>query len=253
MTEPVREHNIDLAKLEGLARLGIERAAVFMGLGLHAAYREDFKAYELTDLPRSVKADSIPITLVPDASAATIKKYKREFADWIVPTVLGEVLEHFALYLNHIHYHALVVFHVRGLNKHLGNFEEVRRNFEEAPGLRDKLERLARKEFGITTPHADEIAQLYALRNACTHNFRYVGPKQAREAGELVVRWRTIWMFGEQAGKALSMREQHPHSPLAEEASEAARRGRGEADGRHPREDARALPAAPRASRRTEW
>ena len=49
MTE--QTHHIDLVDLKDFAHIGVRRAAVFMGLGLNAAHREDFLDYELSKIP----------------------------------------------------------------------------------------------------------------------------------------------------------------------------------------------------------
>jgi hypothetical protein len=203
------EYNINLSQLENFALVGIRRTAIFMGLGLNAARREDFKDYELSKIPIPDGTNHTPTVLVPPgANDNTIKEFKQHFAEWVVAAGLAEVLEHYGLFLTVIHQHALTIFKVRGLGKDIGDFGLAQQRFHENPGIKSKLDTLAQR-FGIATVHADWICQLYRLRNAITHNFRTIGDKQLDQAGELVVRWHAIEMFAEgtESKKRIPMRE----------------------------------------------
>jgi hypothetical protein len=203
------EYNINLNHLENLALTGIRRAAIFMGLGLNAARREDFKDYELSKIPIPDGTNHTPTVLVPPgADDKTAQEYKKHFAEWVVASGLAEVLEHFGLFLTVMHQHALAIYKVRGIGKDIGDFAQAQQRFHENPGIKSKLDTLAQR-FGIATEHADWICQLYRLRNAITHNIRTIGDKQLDHAGELVVRWYALEMFveGGQTQKRTPMRE----------------------------------------------
>ena len=190
----VERHNINLVALERLAVRGVTRAAVFMGLGLNAAQRDDFKEYELSKVPIDASTNHTPVTLVPPgANAATVCHYKSEFASWIISAGLSEVLEHYALLLTHLHYHALIVYRARQKGQHFGNFEAAQRNFVESSGLSEKINQLFQR-FEISTDFDHCIRSLYKLRNAITHNFGFIAPKQAKE-GVLRVEWYAFEFF----------------------------------------------------------
>ena len=203
------EYNIDLPRLENLALTGVRRAAIFMGLGLNAARREDFKDYELSKIPISDGTNHTPTVLVPPgADDKTVQEYKNHFAEWVVASGLAEVLEHFGLFLTVMHQHAFAIYKARGLGKDIGDFSEAQRHFHENPGIKSKLDTLAHR-FDIKTEYADWISQLYRLRNAITHNFRTIGDKQLDGADELVIRWHALEMFAEgvQSRQRVPMRE----------------------------------------------
>src|SRR5688572_21249022 len=94
--KPKRETvNIDADQMAGIARVGVRRAAIFMGLGLHAAKRPDFNDYELSKLPFEAGETGLPMDFVPrDAPKATVEQFKAEFATWITGCGLRELLEH---------------------------------------------------------------------------------------------------------------------------------------------------------------
>lgn len=188
------EHNINFDHLTNIAKLGVRRAAVFMGLGLNAAYRQDFKDYELTKLPKD--PENMSIGLIPDgANERTVEQYKRQFADWVISCGLGEVLEHYGLFLTQIHHHALVVFQSKQLLQYLGDPRQLQRNFHENPGIASKLDTLDSR-FRIATEHSTSIKRLYQLRNAMSHNFRYVGDKQVRGSTGFDVKWLALDVCG---------------------------------------------------------
>lgn len=203
------EYNIDLPHLENLALTGIRRAAIFMGLGLNAARRDDFKDYELSKIPIPDGNNHTPTVLVPPgADDKTVQGYKKDFAEWVVASGLADLLEHFGLFLTVMHQHALAIYKARGLGKDIVDFAEAQRRFHENPGIKSKLDTLAQR-FDIKTEHADWICQLYRLRNAITHNFRTIGDKQLDDAGEFIVRWYALEMFieGVESKKRIPMRE----------------------------------------------
>jgi hypothetical protein len=93
MAEPVHV-KIDLRHLGRLAQTGVRRAELFMGLGLNAANRPDFRDYELNKLPVAVDQASIPVrSLAPNANNETIERYKEQFKTWVVSCGLRELLE----------------------------------------------------------------------------------------------------------------------------------------------------------------
>lgn len=190
----VPHHEINLDDLEKLAAQGVSRAALFMGLGLNAAQREDFTDYELSKVPIDALTNHTAVTLVPPgADSPTVRQYKREFARWIISAGLGEVLEHYAHLLNHLHYHALVVFRVQGKGRHFGDFEAAQQNFVEASDVGEKINQL-KQRFEVSTTFDPCIRSLNQLRNAITHNFGVIGPKQVTD-NELVVEWYAFEMF----------------------------------------------------------
>jgi hypothetical protein len=69
--------NIDFNQIQEVADKPVRRAAAFMGLGLNAAYDENFKNYQLA-----------PITQIEIISSnlndSSISHLKKEFAIWII-------------------------------------------------------------------------------------------------------------------------------------------------------------------------
>lgn len=87
--------NIDLDQIKKIAKKGVRRSALFMGLGLNAAYDENFQKYELTDITQ--------IQIIrPNADSQTLKHYKEEFSLWIISCGLRELIETFAVFLDEI-------------------------------------------------------------------------------------------------------------------------------------------------------
>ncbi|NWF74711.1 MAG: hypothetical protein HXY51_16970 [Nitrospirae bacterium] len=88
--------NVDLDDIQEIALKGVRRAAVFMGLGLNAAFNKDFKDYRLSQI---TKVDLVP----PDANDAQIENFKKEFSYWIIGNGLRELIENFHVFLDRLH------------------------------------------------------------------------------------------------------------------------------------------------------
>ena len=127
---------IDLKHLGSLAQTGVRRAELFMGFGVNAANRADFKDYELNKLPVTVDQASMPVvTLAPGASDKTIDEYKEHFRTWITACGLRELLEHFALMLDHIHKFGLAVAQMKGFLDQIGNPLTLQATFSRRLGV----------------------------------------------------------------------------------------------------------------------
>jgi len=98
----MRRIEIDGHKILNIALLGVRRAAVFMGLGINAARDSRFREYELAHITG--------IELVPrGVEDKVVDKFKDEFQLWIIESGFRELLERFALFLDSIHYHSLLL------------------------------------------------------------------------------------------------------------------------------------------------
>lgn len=95
-----RQIIIDYDKLAEIGIKGVRRAAVFLGLGLNAAYDPELKNYQLRSV-HGVEQGSVRMELVPDTvSQETLDHFKVEFATWIIASGLREVIERFAIFLD---------------------------------------------------------------------------------------------------------------------------------------------------------
>lgn len=194
--------SIDLDQIANVAKIGVRRAALFMGLGLHAANREDFQDYELNKLPANSRATAPTIEILPSgATPAQIKNFKREFSVWIIGGGLREILEHFGLFLDQVHSAALFILHNRGLNN-LGDPEILRKNFHGRAGIGEKL-RLIEERFSIVLPHTAYINSMYLARNCLTHRMGEVAAQDLKGKESLVVSWLApdVFLRGEVSGK----------------------------------------------------
>lgn len=193
MTE--QTHHIDLADLKDFAHIGVRRAAVFMGLGLNAAHREDFLDYELSKIPRTKGGQRFPIEFFSESLPADrVNYFKVEFARWIQDCCLCDLLEHHALLLDKIHLHGLVVHQSLGKLAEKDNPEKLHTKFRHE-GIPGKHKTLCDR-FGIDPEHSATIDQLYEARNALTHDFGVVLPKRCDANGNFVLRWPMFSFIG---------------------------------------------------------
>ncbi|NQU55654.1 MAG: hypothetical protein HQ513_00365 [Rhodospirillales bacterium] len=183
--------DIDLSRLEKIAHTGVRRAVIFMGLGLNAAHSEDFNDYELSKIPTLPGQFSFPIEFFPsDLPLEKVKEFKEEFAIWISGCGLRELLQYFALFLDHMHQNALLVLHSKGK---LGNLDPQveQTRFNRNLGIPDKLDTL-NKRFSMSIPDADSIKQLYQARNCLEHDLGIVTPKRCGSDNLLKLSWKAF-------------------------------------------------------------
>jgi hypothetical protein len=216
--------NIDLKQLSETAHVGVRRAVLFMGLGLNAAHRPDFNDYELHKLPHvpgqaTPAIDFFPSNLPPER----VNEFKLQFAIWITGCGLRELLEYYALFLDHVHRYSLLVCQVRN---RLGELDPVReqRIFNRRFGIPRKLDVLE-KRFSIAPFNTESIKQLYLARNCLTHNLGIIGPQHCGNGDRLILQWNAFDVVA--TGIRTGNEQSYPHfmgRTLDEESTISVRR-----------------------------
>lgn len=187
----LKRYKIDIAKLSDIAHVGVRRSALFMGLGLNAAHRDDFNDYELHKIPIVPGQTWLPMDFFPRGlPPARVNEFKAEFATWIVACGFRELLEHYALFLDHIHKYCLTIFQIRGK---LGGLDpkKAHTEFHRRLGIPDKLDKL-NSRFSVAPIDSDSIKQLYEARNCLTHDHSTVIPKRCDANGQFVLTWTAV-------------------------------------------------------------
>lgn len=196
---------IDLKHLSDIANLGVRRAAIFMGLGLNAANRKDFRDYQLHKLPILSGQTELPIDMLPsNLPPERVDEFKREFAVWIAGCGLRELLEHYALFLDHVHKFALAVFQENAKLDQVGDPERAQYEFNMRYGIPRKLQELETR-FSIVAKQSESICSLYTARNCLTHDLGVVSGKHCN-GGEFVLSWLAF----DTVAKGLQSREEQP-------------------------------------------
>ncbi|MCX5920315.1 MAG: hypothetical protein NTW61_03170, partial [Candidatus Melainabacteria bacterium] len=98
---------IDFETLLEYARIGIRRASIFMGFGVHAAASSAIRNF---DLSKETK-----LRIVPDTNDETLLgEYKHEFRSWVIVNGLREIHESFTEYLEKLNQACLTIGWVAG-------------------------------------------------------------------------------------------------------------------------------------------
>lgn len=137
---------------------------------------------------------SFPVDFFPpDLPEERVATFKHEYSVCIAGCGLRELLEHYALFLDHIHKYGLVVQQSTGK---LGQRdpEKEQRKFNRNGSLAEKL-RLLQERFGIAVDSAESITQLYSARNCLTHDLGTVAPTRCDAGGIFVVSWTAFDML----------------------------------------------------------
>ena len=206
MSEVV-EVNIDVKHLSNIAQTGVRRATLFMGLGLNAVQRPEFRDYELQKLAKESGVGGIPLQLIPPgASDETLAKYKEEFSAWLTGCGFREILEYYGLMLDHMHKHCLMVAQFRHFIDTLGDPAKLQRNFSRRLGVIDKHDEL-KSRFGIAPKFAEHMDTFYSARNALTHGLGIVRPEDTGDGGALRLCWNAmdVTVKGETSGSLIPL------------------------------------------------
>jgi hypothetical protein len=194
----------DLDPIMDVAHVGIRRALFFMGLGINAANRSDFRDYQLSKIPTAriqrykFFSDDLP--------NERIDEVKQEFAQWITGNGLREIQEHLAMFLDQFHRFILLVRQTKGaIDEEVA--EKSQREFERF-GVPNKIDML-QKRFAIELEYAKEVASLYEARNCLTHDLGIVSQRRLNEGDKFKVRWRAINAIGkgEATGRSYQIEE----------------------------------------------
>jgi hypothetical protein len=178
----MKSMKIDVKKIQDIALLGVRRAAVFMGLGINAARDSSFREYELAHITG--------IELVPsNVDSKTVDHFKEQFQLWIIESGFRELLERFALFLDSVHHHTLLLVTNRQKISP-ENAKKLHKKFEYV-GIAAKLNQME-EDFGMTFRHAHYLATLAQARNCLTHRLGIVGEKDFTSDNYFELRWQSF-------------------------------------------------------------
>lgn len=158
------------------AMTGLRRAAVFLGLGVNAASREDLLEYRLDQ-------DS-NLQILPDVAEEVVAEWKSEFRVWIVAGGFRELVEHLCLFLDRI-FHLAAQIPDADVSVTSKSFEKL--------GLDKKLEVLESR-LGISSAFNDALATFYPVRNCLIHRLGRVGKKDVAN-GDLILKFHAPRLF----------------------------------------------------------
>jgi hypothetical protein len=189
------EQRINLDHLKEVAIKGVRRAALFLGLGLNAANREDFRDYELWKVPEGDEYRGLNFSLIPDnAGEDDLRIYKDEFGCWVINNGLRELVERFVLFLDQAHHLCLFVSKSFEGNR-LNNHSALQTEFVNRPGMSWKL-RTLKERFGIEFANSELLETLYDARNCLSHRLGVVlNGKDCGEDGLFHLKWVGVDVF----------------------------------------------------------
>jgi hypothetical protein len=189
---------IDFSKIHDTAIRGIDRAAVFLGLGVNAADHGDLTRYQLTN--------DTNFRILPDeVTPKTLESWKKEFRIWIVGCGFRELIDRLCVFFDRIHKACRVIdqsYTVMAIKK----FDFL--------GLEGKLKTLE-SEFGVKCPFGIQLASFYPVRNCFVHRLGLVGDPDLKHANSLPLRFmRFDSIFVTSSGEEMTIQDIFdPNSP----------------------------------------
>lgn len=163
---------IDFGKIHATAIKGLNRSAVFLGLGVNAADREDLKEYHLTN-------DTNFRILPESASDQTIAEWKKEFRIWIVGCGFRELVHWFCVYYDRT-YLACCIIDRSDDEKKINKFNRM--------GMAGKIAEL-KNEFGVGSQYDRQLSSFNQIRNCFVHRLGRVGKKDIIDGNPLSIRF----------------------------------------------------------------
>jgi len=167
-----RHLTIDFGKIHDTAIKGINRAAVFMGLGVNAADMDDLDNYLLD---RDTRFRILP----EEVSAETIKGWKQEFRIWVVGCGFRELVDRFCVFMDRL-YHACSIVSRSSTPKIQKEFEDL--------GMDRKIKKI-NEEFAVSCHYDEHLSTFYPIRNCFVHRLGLVGPRDLKSDKTLNLRW----------------------------------------------------------------
>ena len=170
--------HIDFGEIHKIAKKGINRTILFLGLGLNAGHSPTFDRYQLDE--------HSAIQLVPqDLDGSTLSAVKVEFCRWIQANGLRELIESFCIYLDNLHGACLQLEIV------MTNSERSWKNAQKAyenGSFEYKMKELSER-FKVCAPNQECLTSIYRARNCLSHRHGIVGKQDCRADTALMVHW----------------------------------------------------------------
>ena len=167
-----REVTIDFGKIHATAIKGLNRSAVFLGLGVNAADREDLKEYHLTnDTNFRILPESVPDEILAE--------WKKEFRIWIVGCGFRELVHWLCVFYDRT-YLACCIIDRSHDEKKIRNFNRM--------GMAGKIAKL-KNEFGVGSQHDGKLSSFYPIRNCFVHRLGRVGKEDIIDGNPLSLRF----------------------------------------------------------------
>jgi len=167
--KPQEVLHLDLDKVWTLLSVGIQRAYVFAGLGVNAAYNPALNDFHPPGL--------FKMSFVPVGAESQIVEFKRDFAIWVCGNALREIIESLEVSLGLVYQVCCIVGGVTG---HEQPTPKKSHDFEMT-GAAGRL-RMIEEEFALTSKHSTYIDTLNRLRNCLTHRRGVVAEKDCNES-----------------------------------------------------------------------
>jgi hypothetical protein len=181
---------IDVDAIANTAFTGVNRAWMFLGLGVNAASRAERSDFEI--------ADASHLRLLPEElPPPTLEDAKTEFAIWVASNGLREVIDTFDVFLGKVQAAALSVQAWKAgvasdadsapYNKCAAAFSRL--------GTEKRLDSL-RKDFAITAEYGPDIVSIRRARNCLTHRLGVVGSEDVGTEDHLTLGWHAFELYG---------------------------------------------------------
>jgi hypothetical protein len=182
---------LDVDAIAKTAKVGINRAWLFLGWGLNCAARAKAGDLEVQDAGY--------LRLLPDEGLdTTLAEAKDEFGIWIVSNGLREAIETFDVFLGAVYQAALFVeAWAAGTASRTDDASCGKRAAKFSQFGTEKRLTSLDNDFAIAAEYGSDIVSLRKARNCLTHRLGVVGHEDTGAGGQLTLRWHVFELYGQ--------------------------------------------------------
>lgn len=171
--------NIDFAKLQEIAALGIRRASIFMGIATNTARVDPPISHVLDDKTQFIVVPS-------EISEPSQRSLIEEFESWSIGNAFREIVETFSLFLSE----AYGIIHIVDTNSVAG-LERAKKRFSFKGGISDHLQ-IVCDMVGVENRFGPMFVAMNQARNCIAHRRSIVGVEDIPELDQpFNFCWRT--------------------------------------------------------------
>jgi len=182
---------INFDEITEIAKVGVNRAYIFMGFAVNMSLNPHFSDFEVSDSPNLLLVSQ-------NISDSERHEFKGEFANWAIANGLRDLNEYFEVFLDQIYNCALIIesWSIQSAGGEFDNSRNALRvNKFQKIGMVEKF-KVLEKELSISIKFAEELLSIKRARNCLTHRLGIVDSKDLTDDNCMIISWRILELYG---------------------------------------------------------
>lgn len=179
---------INFDEITEIAKVGVNRAYIFMGFAVNMSRNPHFSDFEVPD-------SSNLLLVSQNISDSERHEFKGEFANWAIANGLRDLNE---VFLDQIYNCALIIesWTIQSAGGKFDNSRNASRvNKFQRIGMVEKF-KVLEEELSISIEFAEELLSIKRARNCLTHRLGIVDSKDLTDDKCMIISWRIPELYG---------------------------------------------------------